>query len=65
MIQRTGTVRYDSLRNRAEIINGRGLQHLWVCDRVVIASGDKEDLPLTTEPWVEVSERQAWETVQK
>ena len=58
MIQHRRTVRYDTIHNRNAIVDGRGLKDLWVSGNL-IASGDREDLPATTEPWVEVSVREA------
>ena len=59
MIQYTNTVRYGNLKDRPAIIDGRGFKALWVTGDL-IASGDQEDLPPTSEPWVEVSEAVAW-----
>lgn len=58
MTQRRGTVRYDTISNRDAIVEGRGDKALWVSGNL-IASGDQEDLPAVTEPWVEVSVREA------
>lgn len=59
MIATRRTVRWSTQpTDFASIIDGRGLKALW-SNGTALASGDLEDLPRSTSPWLELTEHEA------